>query len=289
MKLGMFAGLKGPQVSGAMLRDIGRGAEDIGLNSFWLGEHVVLFSRYESRYPGNPTGELGVPVDQGLMDLSTTIGFLAGVTTELRFGTGICLVPQRNPVYTAKEMATADHLSDGRVDFGIGVGWSWEEFEACGVPWERRGARTDEYLEVMRSLWTEHDSSFEGEFYSLPSCHLYPKPIQNPFPVHVGGHSRAAMRRTARFAQGWFGFAIGPEDTADCLVLLDEELAKEGRTRADVRITVCPPRKLDAAMVEAFRGLGVDELLTAYHRQQHDSLGAWFESVVPFVDQVENG
>lgn len=287
MKLGMFAGLRGPQVSGQMLRELGTGAEGIGLSSIWLGEHVVLFSEHESKYPGSKSGKIDVPVDQGLMDLSTTIGFLAAITTELRFGTGICLVPQRNPLYTAKEMATADHLSDGRVDFGVGVGWSWEEFEACGVPWERRGARTDEYLEMMRVLWTEHDSAYSGEFYDLPSCHMYPKPVQVPFPVHVGGHSKAAFRRTAKFGQGWFGFGVTPEQTTVLLAQLDQELESAGRSRDEIRITLCPPGKLDAGMVEGYRAAGVDEIVTGYYRQDHATMGQWLESVAPFVAQVE--
>lgn len=286
MKLGMFAGLRGPQVSAQMLRDLGTGAEDIGLSSIWLGEHVVLFSEHESNYPGSADGKIDVPVDQGLMDLSTTIGFLSAITENIRFGTGICLVPQRNPLYTAKEMATADHLSDGRVDFGIGVGWSWEEFEACGVPWERRGARTDEYVELMKLLWTEHASSFEGEFYSLPSCHMYPKPIQNPFPIHVGGHSRAALRRTAKYGHGWFGFGSTPEQTEKLLSRLDEELDQVGRTRDEIQVTLCPPRKLSDELIEGYAAAGVDELLTGYYRQDHATLPQWFEQIAPFVEKV---
>ena len=130
---------------------------------------------------------------------------------RLRFGTGVALVPQRNPIYTAKEMCTLDWLTDGRIDFGIGVGWNKEEVEACGYRWEDRGARCDEFLEVMRRLWTEPVVDFAGKWVKFETCRLDPKPIQKPHvPIIVGGYADAAFRRAVRFGAGWYGFNRDP-------------------------------------------------------------------------------
>ena len=123
------------------------------------------------------------------------LAFVAAATTELRLGTGIVILPQRNPVILAKELATLDSLSGGRVEFGIGVGWLKEEFEALGVPWARRGARTDEYIEAMRALWDGDHAAYEGEFVSFDDVSSNPKPAQGRVPIHIGGHSRAAAER----------------------------------------------------------------------------------------------
>ena len=154
------------------------------------------------------------------------------------------LLPQRNPVYTAKEVSTLDWLSNGRVDLGIGVGWLEEEFDAVNVPWPQRGKRTDEYLEVLRTLWCDETSAYDGEFYSLNPCAMFPKPVQQPHPpIHIGGESDAALRRTARAGQGWHTFNRTPEDLAEPLATLDRLLADEGRTRSDIthhRLPVLP-------------------------------------------------
>ena len=127
-------------------------------------------------------------------------------------------------------------VTGGRVDFGIGVGWLREEFEALGMPFERRGQRTDEHLAIMRSLWTDEVSSYEGELASLPECRMYPKPVQTPHPpIHVGGITDAALRRTARLGQGWFSWNQLPDEMAAPLGRLDGFLADQGRSRADVR------------------------------------------------------
>ena len=160
----------------------------------------------------------------------------------MRLGTGICLVPQRNPIYTAKQVADVDFLSRGRLDFGIGVGWLREEFEALGVPWERRGARTRECIEVMKTLWCDEVSSYAGAFYTLPGCLQNPKPVQKPHPpLFFGGESDAALRRVAQLGQGWFGFGLSPDDLAAHLERLDALLAREGRKRSDVQVQVAPP------------------------------------------------
>ena len=152
MRIGLFTPLRSPVASPEFLSELGPECERRGVHSLWLGEHVVMFPRYESSYPGSRDGHFRFPAQSGLLDMVASLGFLAAVTRTIRLGTGICILPQNNPVYVAKEYATVDFLSNGRLDFGIGVGWSWEEFAACGVPFEHRGARCDEYLEVIRTL-----------------------------------------------------------------------------------------------------------------------------------------
>ena len=286
MEIGLFTPLGNGNASAEIMRTLGREAEDRGFESIWVAEHVVLFDDYESQYPYAADGRFPGGGDTGLLEPLTALTYLAAVTDRIRLGTGICLVPQRNPVYTAKQVVDLDNLSGGRVDFGIGIGWLEEEFDALNTPFARRGKRTDEYLQVMRSLWTEEVSSFTGELYDLPPCRMYPKPVQAPHPpVHVGGESDAALRRAARFGQGWYTFNRLPADLAEPLATLDALLAAEGRSRADddFQLTVCPYfQPVDAAALEAYAEAGVDRvvlLCLAFDldgmRQQLDALSAF--------------
>ncbi|MBT6276754.1 MAG: LLM class F420-dependent oxidoreductase [Chromatiales bacterium] len=286
MKVGLFAPLRSPVASPELIADLGAKAEAIGVYSLWLGEHVVLFPEYESSYPGRADGKFVFPAQSGLLDMTATLGFLAARTSTLRLGTGIRILPQANPVYTAKEYATLDFLSKGRIDFGIGVGWSWEEFEACGVPFERRGARCDEYIEILRTLWCDERSSFSGEFYTLPECLMYPKPIQSPMiPITVGGHSAGALRRTARIATGWYGINLRPEELAPLLDRLNGYLVEEGRKPGDVRIIVgTTGLEIPVEDVAAYAEAGADELLLPYLRQSERWLDAFIEGLKPYLD-----
>ena len=263
MEIGLFVPLGNGNATADILRTLGREAEDRGFESIWVAEHVVMFDDYDSQYPNAADGRFPGGGDTGLLEPLTALTYLAAVTDTIRLGTGICLVPQRNPVYTAKQVVDLDNLSGGRVDFGIGVGWLKEEFDVVAAPFEHRGARTDEYLQVMRALWTEDPSSFKGEHYDLRECRMYPKPVQTPHPpIHVGGESDAALRRVARHGQGWYSFNRKPEDLDEPLERLDALLAAEGRSRADIELSVCPYLQgLEDGAVEAFAERGVDRLV----------------------------
>src|ERR1700733_9064804 len=174
-----------PFATPEMLAAVGKEAESRGIGRLWVGEHVVLFDRYGSSYPYAADGRIPAPSGTGLLEPLATLSFLAAHTSSVRLGTAMLLLPQRNPVYTAKEVATLDWLSKGRVDLGVGVGWLKEEFDVLNVPWERRGRRTDEYLQVLRTLWLDETSSFHGDLYELPACEMYPKPVQQPPPIHI--------------------------------------------------------------------------------------------------------
>src|SRR5258708_167145 len=152
-----------PMTPAALVDAVALGAEDRGVATIWVGEHVVLFDKYESHYPYAEDGRIPAPPGSGLLEPMVTLTYLAARTSTVRLGTAMLLLPQRNPVYTAKEVSSLDWLSGGRVDLGIGVGWLKEEFDVLNVPWERRGRRTDEYLQVLRTLWLDETSSFHGE------------------------------------------------------------------------------------------------------------------------------
>ena len=262
MHIGVFAPFLSKFATPAFMADAARAAEEAGFHSIWAPEHVILFDDYVSRYPYTPDGRLRGGGDLGVLEPLNFLSFLAGATSKIRLGTGICLIPQRNPVYTAKEVATLDYLSGGRVDLGVGIGWLAEEFAALAVPWPKRAQRTRAYLEVMRRLWCDAVSEYHGEFYDLPASRQYPKPVQQPPPIHFGGESDAALRRVADIGQGWFGFALDPEGLRERLTVLSDLLAAHERTLDDVVVSVSPSvRVLDQASLEAYRAAGANQLI----------------------------
>ncbi len=285
MDVGVFVPLGNGNATPEILRAVGRGVEERGFESIWLPEHVVLFDDYESQYPYSPDGRFPGEGDTGMLEPLTGLTYLAAVTDRVRLGTAICLVPQRNPVYTAKAVTDLDSMSGGRVEFGVGVGWLREEFEAVAMPFEHRGQRADEHLAVMKALWTDDVSEFHGELYDLPPCRMYPKPVQTPHPpIHVGGESDAAMRRVARLGQGWFSFNRLPGDLAEPLGRLDAILAEHDRSRDSVVVTVCPYfNPVDAAAVEAYAAAGVDRLVVLCLAFDVDTLEAQLDGLVAEV------
>ena len=280
MKIGLFVPL-GNGVTGSFVRTVGREAEARPFESIWVAEHVVFFDDYASRYPYADSGRFPGGGDTGLLEPLTALAYLAAVTDRVRLGTGICLVPQRNPVYTAKQVVDVDVLSGGRVDFGVGVGWLKEEFDVLGMPFEQRGARMDEYLEVMRSLWMDDISEHHGAHYDMPPCRLYPKPAQSPHPpIHVGGESPAALRRVARHGQGWYTFNRLPQDLDAPLAQLDDALAAEGRSRSDIELTVCPYlHAVTPDLVAEYAAHGVDRLVLLF-------LAFEESTIAPTLDQL---
>ena len=259
MRVDLWIPTASPFSTPELLALIGAEAQERGFATLWVGEHVVLFEEYASAYPYADDGKIPAPPGTGLLEPLNTLTFLAAHTSTIRLGTAMVLLPQRNPVYTAKEVSTLDWLSNGRVDFGIGVGWLEEEFRAVDVSWPRRGARTDEYLEVLKTLWTDDTSQFDGEFYSLEPCQMFPKPVQSPLPIHIGGESDAALRRVARAGHGWHTFNRAPDELAEPLARLETLLADQDRTRADITVTVCPYfQPLDADIAARYADAGAD-------------------------------
>jgi len=272
MKVGVISGFA-QHTAPELIAETGRALEARGVHSYWAPEHVVFFADYASRYPYAANGRLpGDP--NGVLEPFAALTYLAAHTERLRLGTGICLVPQRNPVYTAKQVADVDYLSGGRVDFGVGIGWLREEFAALGVPWERRAARTRECLALMKSLWCDEVSSFKGEFYQLPDCLQNPKPVQRPHPpIYFGGESEPALRRVAEIGNGWFGFDLLPDALDSPLARLDELLAEAGRSRDDIAIQVSPYlQRIRDDDIRRYGECGVDQLILPFAATRPDTL-----------------
>ena len=236
--------------------------ESKGIYSIWFPEHVLFFPDYESTYPYSGSGR--IPGDpEGLLDPFTAMTFVASHTSKVRLGTGICLVPQRQPVYTAKMVADVDFLSNGRVDFGVGIGWLKEEFDNLGMDFSTRAATCDEYIDAMQALWAPGVTEFSGPTVNLTACHFNPKPVQTPHPpIFFGGESKPALRRVAERGQGWYAYDISPEGLAEKLPQLDEALAKAGRTRDDITLYVGPNRHpVNDETIKAYADLGVEQLV----------------------------
>ena len=281
MRIGLFAPLANPHHDAKYITTLARGAEERGFHTIWLGEHVVLFDDYASEYPYAEDGRIPIGGERGMLEAFTALAFMAAHTSKIRLGTGICLVPQRNPVYTAKEVAAVDYLSGGRMDFGVGVGWLAEEFQALGVPFARRGARCSEYIDVMRRLWRDEVAEFSGEFYTLPACRQNPKPLQagGP-PIYFGGESEAALSRVAQIGQGWYGFNITPEETVERLARLDQLLAEQGRSRDEIEIAIAPySNQLDQAIAAQYRDAGATQLVVMILAGNVDKLNRQLDSL----------
>ena len=288
MQLGTFIPATNPFHTPEVLSAFAEQAEARGVASIWVPEHVVLFGDYDSSYPYAEDGRIPAAKGTGILEPFTLLSFLAARTTTVRLATGICLLPQRNPVYTAKEAAAVDWLSGGRFDFGIGVGWLEEEFRAVDVGFARRGARTDEYLDLIEHLWSVDDEPFAGEFYDLPATRLDPKPVQSPHPPFVfGGESTAALRRVARRGQGWHSFNRTPDTLAEPLASLDRLLDEHGRTRDELTVTCCPYfHGCTPEMVEGFAEHGVDQVTVMVFPTSLEEVEPAFEAIQPLLDRA---
>ena len=232
-------------------------AEAAGFESAWTVEHVVIPRGYKSTYPYAQGGRLpGGEGDFVLPDPQIWMAYVAAHTTRIKLGTGILILPQHNPVICAKQVATLDYMSKGRIILGIGVGWLKEEFEALGVPFEERGARTEEYMHALRALWTMDVPTYEGRFVSFRETFMRPKPFHGTVPIVIGGHSKAAARRAGRMADGFFP-ARGV--SAELLGIVRAAAIEAGRNPSDVEITASMPD--DPADLPALAALGVSRVL----------------------------
>ena len=248
-----------------MIGQLARTAEDMEFASLWAPEHVVLFAqeRYTSRYPYNDSGKISF-ADADLLDPFAVLTFAAAHTSRITLATGICLVPLRNPLMTAKLVASLDRLSKGRFLFGVGIGWLTEEFQALGIPAERRAQRACEYLEAMRVLWTQDTPSFQGEFCAFPPVKSFPKPVQKPHPpIIFGGNTAPALRRAAEVGDGWFGWNLSPEDVAPRVQRLCQHAAESGRNVDEFFIGVTPPVPMQITRegLQQYRDAGVQHLV----------------------------
>ncbi len=249
------------------LRAFTQTLEGLGFASLWMPEHVVGFpaEAYDSAYPYSKDGSVPWRGDLALHDPLFITAAAAQMTERLRFGSGIVILPQRPALLTAKELMSLDHLAGGRFEFGVGGGWSAEEYEVLGVPFARRGRRFDEYIEAIRTAWRDNPASYRGEFVSFENVVLQPAPLTpgGP-PMLIGGNSPAALKRAARLGDGWFGHWTPAHDPAEDLERLDAALAAAGRDRTGFRLkaslVVGEPDAL-AATLASLAGLDVHEVV----------------------------
>ena len=256
MKIGFFGINTGVFSTREAITTVAKTAEDAGYESLWTGEHVVLVDPQSGASP--------IPPESNMVDTVATLAFLAGITKSIKLGSGIILLAQRNPVVLAKELAGVDVLSNGRLLFGVGVGYVKKEFDVIGVPYDERGARVTEHIEAIRALWIEEKPSFEGQFTQISGVQSNPRPIQKPHPpIIVGGSSTPAYRRAVKQGNGWYGFFEDVETTAVSIKGLQQAALQYERPPelGQLEITMTPPGPVDFDTMRRYEDLGVTRLV----------------------------
>ncbi|MGA7054454.1 MAG: LLM class F420-dependent oxidoreductase [Mycobacterium sp.] len=284
MQLGLHALGIGAGADRAVIDAVASAADDCGFTTLWAGEHVVMVDRSESRYPYSDDGVITVAAEADWLDPMIALSFAAAASSRINLATGVYLLPEHNPVVVAKQAASLDRLSGGRLTLGVGVGWSKEEFAALGVPFAHRGARTAEYVTAMRTLWRTDVASFHGKFINFDSIRVNPKPVRDRrIPIVVGGNSDPALRRVVAWGDGWYGFNLdGVAAVRKSIEKLERLCAESGRDRAELRLAVAlsAPQVGD---VNALAESGVDELvLVEAPPDNADAVSGW---VAALADQ----
>ena len=214
-------------------------AENLGFESVLAGDHIVLPTGGTNQYPYTADGSFSRPCDEPFLETMTLLGFLAACTNRIKLGSTVVILPYRNPVVQAKMFASLDVLTSGRIICGVGVGWLEKEFEILGRDYHQRGAMTDEWLEIMQALWSQQNPEYAGKFYSIDGIQFEPKPMQQPgIPIWVGGHTRAALRRTAKYGACWHTTRQTPEFVAENIPYLRERVEREGRDQSEVTVSL---------------------------------------------------
>ena len=237
MKFGLAFSNIEPFAGPVQATRLAQAAEAAGFESVWTVDHVVIPAGYRSVYPYDPSGRIG-PDDTKFPDPLIWLSYIAAATSTLRLGTAILILPQRNPVVLAKELATLDDLSGGRMILGVGVGWLKEEYEALGVPWEGRGKRGEESIDAMRALWSRPRASYDGVTTNFNECFLRPQPPQGTIPIHIGGHSSVAARRAGRIGDGFFPFGVERDGVPALLEIVRRSALDAGRDPSSVEVTM---------------------------------------------------
>jgi probable F420-dependent oxidoreductase len=260
MKIGIIPVNVGVSSVDAMI-GLARKAESVGVESLWTFEHAIVPNDYSSRYPYSADGKMGVTPETNFVDPLIALSAIARETSRVRLGTGVNILPQTNPLLLAKQAASLDFVSDGRFMLGVGIGWLREEYDAMGTPFERRGARFDEYIEAMRQVWAGDTVEHESEHLHWSGFKSYPVPVQKPFPVVIGGSKGKAFQRIARFGQGWFAPTVSPDQLKPMLDELARACDEVGRDPAEVEISSMwiPAMGLDS--LRQFTDLGVARLI----------------------------
>ena len=287
MKFGIAFSNTGPFASSPGLATFAKAAEDAGFESVWTVEHVIFPTAYESEYPYDKSGKMAMDVSTPLPDPLMWLAFVAAATTELRLATGILILPQRNPVVLAKSLATLDDISGGRVELGIGVGWLEEEFDALGIPFSERGARTDDAVEIMRKLWNHDEAEHNSDYFDFENISVNPKPVNGTIPIHVGGHSTTAAKRAGRLGDGFF--PAGGK-LSELLDVMRQAAADADRDPEAIEVTHGSEALFGddpIGAVEEAAAHGIDRLIVPsflYWGDPAESLGAFGEGVISKVN-----
>jgi probable F420-dependent oxidoreductase len=260
-----------------------RRLEALGFDSLWVSDHVVIPWEIRSRYPYNATGEFPLSPSTDFLEPLTALTLAAAVTSRVRLGTSVLVLPHRHPVLTAKMLATLDHLAPGRLILGAGAGWMREEIELFGVPYARRGAWTDEAIRIMRACWRDDRVSFKGEFFSFEGLGCRPRPASGTIPIWIGGHTDRALRRVAALGDGWHAAFPTPEALGDGLARLREACRRAGRDPATLAISArlgLSARRPAAdllAELRALRDLGVAHVILETRMRDVAEMTATYE------------
>ena len=312
MRYGIYLPTRGPLATPDAIAAIAQGAESMGYATIVVGDHIVFPVQVESEYPYTING--GFPGQGDALEQLSLLAFLAGVTERARLVTSVMILPHRNPLVTAKMLATIDVLSKGRLTVGVGVGWMREEFRALGAPdFDERGRASDEYLDILRKCWTQDPVAHRGQFYAFEALHCIPHPVQQPHPpVWIGGHSMRSLQRVARYGDGWHPVGatsaspLPPSEFRSLVERLKRLTNAEGRDfdsltialkapsydpgrvppgHARLRFTGEPAQIADD--VRAYEALGVDEVSLDFRRppvsQTLDRMQHFMDEVVPLL------
>lgn len=275
MKFGiMFANVLFGDGEGA--KAIATAADELGYESLWTVEHVAVPKDYQSPYPYSPSGKMGGPDDMSIPDPFIWLTYVAAATKQIKLATGVAILPQRNVIYTAKEMATLDQLSGGRVILGAGAGWMKEEFDVLGVPFDDRGKRMDEYINALRVLWGDETPTFHGEFVDFTDTYVRPQPVAKSIPIHIGGHTDRAARRAGELGDGFFPGAGDHEVLAHCIGVMRATAEKHGRDPDAIEVTA--GGAMDPAGVEKLAALGVSRVVIPPLAMDRDGIRGALES-----------
>jgi probable F420-dependent oxidoreductase len=261
MKIGLVPINVGvPNVEGMI--GIAQTCESVGIESVWTFEHAIVPVDYQSKYPYSADGKMAVTPETNFVDPLIALAAIANATSTLRLGTGVNILSQANPLYVAKQSASLDFVSNGRFMLGVGIGWLEEEFRAAGTPFERRGARFDDYLEAMRKVWTGNVVEHQSELLDWTGFKSSPTPVQDPFPVVIGGAKGKVFERTAKYGNGWFAPTASADMLSPLIDELDRACAEVDRDRAEIEISAMYfPNPEDLSDVKRYEDLGVARLI----------------------------
>ena len=286
MEFGIHLPHVGPFATPEAISGVARKAEELGYHSLWVSDHIITPRKIDSPYPG---GRYAVQPEWPFLEPVSTLLFAAATTKRVRLGTSVLVITQRQPLVLAKQLATLDVLSGGRLIFGAGAGWMKEEFEALNVPFANHGPRMAEYLEVIRRCWTEDDPSFDGRYYKLGDVGFYPKPVQKPHPpIWVGGFADGALRRVARYGDAWHAGGT-PEMLSQGYAKVKQYAKEYGRDPDSIALTLRgdgigrgePAETID--QLRPYKDAGVSMVMLTFIGPNADAVG---EKMTAFMRDV---